>query len=128
MAIALSINPCWLLEVKTPLLIYYSQWTQRPLKRCKFGLFVEREVHEPGDRPPTLSPSNNTLHGCGSQIRGELSFCEGHRPFYHLLKTPFGAIPHVTQLEAAHPFSVVVLDIHIYCFKPMRNGLETYEM
>ena len=69
MAVALSINPCWLLEVKTPLLIYNSQWTQRPLKRCKFGLFVEREVHEPGDGPPTLSASNNTLHGRGSQIR-----------------------------------------------------------
>lgn len=69
MAVALSINPCWLLEVKTLLLIYNSQWTQRPLKRCKFGLFVEREVHEPGDGPPTLSASNNTLHGRGSQIR-----------------------------------------------------------
>lgn len=74
MAVALSINPCWLLEVKTPPLIYNSQWTQRPLKRCKFGLFVEREVHEPGDGPPTLSASNNTLHGRGSQIRGGGAF------------------------------------------------------
>lgn len=110
MAVALSINPCRLLEVKTPLLIYNSQWTQQPLKRCKFELFVEREVREPSDRPPTLSPSNNTLCGCGSQIRGELSFGEGHRPFYHLLKTPFGAISHVAQLDAAHPCGAQLLD------------------
>lgn len=33
---ALCTNPCWVLEVKTPLLIYSSQWTELPLKRCKF--------------------------------------------------------------------------------------------
>lgn len=87
-------------------------------------------MHEPSDRPPTLSPSNNTLRGRGSQISGELSFGEGHRPFYHLLKTPFGAISHVAQLDAAHPFWRTVIG-PLCCHETGRRGFRhvtTYEM
>lgn len=55
---------------------------------------------------PLFLPQTTLSHGCGSQIREELSFGEGHRPFYHLLKTPFGDIPHVAQLGATHLFGV----------------------
>ena len=51
-----------------------------------------------------LSPPHTTLSvAVAHKSGGSFHLGEGHRPFYHLLKTPFGAISHVAQLDAAHP-------------------------
>lgn len=67
------------------------------------------------DHPLSLSLPQTTLSMAVAHksvcvcMWGGLSFGEGHGPFYHLLKTPFGAISHVAQLDAAHP----LLDVNV---------------
>lgn len=107
----LALTPAWFLEVEpnhlTPpppsrppaRLIYCSQWTRRPLKRCKFAVFVKRKVREPGGGPPTplslrqhsprLWLTNQSREAVGGL--GWVHLGGGRRPFYHLLKTAIGA-------------------------------------
>lgn len=42
----------------------------------------------------SMAVAHKSGGGAGGVGGGGLSFGEGHRPFYHLLKTPFGAISH----------------------------------
>lgn len=93
----LALTPAWFLEVKhnhlTPSparLIYCSQWTRRPLKRCKFAVW--RRTTHPSLPPTTLSTpvAHKSVEGGGGGV-GVGSFGEGRRPFYHLLKTAIGA-------------------------------------
>lgn len=117
-AIALSINPSWRPKVKTSPLIYNSQWTQRPLKRCKSGLFVKRKVHEPSGGPPTLTPSNNTLHGYGSQIKQELSFGEKVTNLFITSLRPLFVPSLMLHNSILHIPSVCHLNINICILRP----------
>lgn len=58
------------------------------------------------DHPLSL-PQTTLSMAVAHKSGGSFHLGEGHRPFYHLLKTPFGAISHVAQLDTAHPFCCV---------------------
>lgn len=115
----LALTPAWFLEVEpnhlTPSparLIYCIQWTRRPLKRCKFAVFVKRKVREPGGGPPTLlslrqhSPRLWLTNQSREAVGGWGGFIWGASATF--LSPPqdsrWGQISDTARLDAAHPF------------------------
>lgn len=125
----LALTPAWFLEVEpnhlTPpppsrppaRLIYCSQWTRRPLKRCKFAVFVKRKVREPGGGPPTplslrqhsprlwlTNQSREAVGGVGVGSFGGRSATFLSPP----QDSRWGQISDTARLDAAHPFPACV--------------------